>query len=139
MAALMNGPPNPEAIDALREKQNRKYVGGTLIAFKMSSPLEEKPFLVTARVVKDLDDTLQVVVCSMGNDFCKDLTKEPLNGITLLKKDVIPLDKSIDDSTSIGADAAGGAKKKSRRRKANKASKTKRKSRRLKRTTKRRA
>ena len=136
MTSFASGPPNQEAIAALRDKQNRKYAVGTLIAFKMSSSVEEKPFMVTARVVEDLGNKLHVVVCSMGNDFCKDLTKEQLNVIMLYKINVIPLDKSIDDSTSIGAAAAGGAKKKSRRRKANK---TKRKSRRLKRTSKRRA
>ena len=138
--ALFESRPQCEPIKLTpEEKLTHKYVPGTLITFFLNSPLENKPFLVTARVAEDVGNVLHVSICSMGNDFCKNMDKEnPLQLINVPKKNVLHVFMCMPNGQCSAA-AAGGAKKKSRRRKANKASKTKRKSRRLKRTTKRRA
>jgi len=100
---------------------------------------ESEPFEVYARVVEDLADKIQVIVCTPVNNFCKNVTPVNIRGIMIPKKDVLSFKRIIDEPTAIGAEAAGGAKKKSRRRKQRKPSKTKRNTRRPKNTRKRRA
>jgi hypothetical protein len=130
--------PMPEPIRLTnQEKEARKYEIGTRITFFINTSQYDKPFLVTARVVDEVDNNknLFVCICSMGNDFCKNPQKESNMYIKVPKKDVVHVFMCIPNG-QCSVEAAGGAKKKSRRRKA---SKPKRKSMRLKRTSKRRA
>jgi hypothetical protein len=117
----------------------RKYAGGSLITFKAhTSQSPKETFLVYARVVKELDDRLLVVICNEENKFCTEFTNV-IKGIALPKGNVVCLKRNMFADETYAACAAGGAKKKSRRHKQRKPSKTKRKTRRAKRTRKRRA
>ncbi len=138
MSVLIDSRPQPMT-EAIREKLNRKYAPGSLITFKAhTSQSPEKSFLVYARVVEEVGNKLNVVICNDENKFCKEFT----NGIiwvTLPKQNVVCLKRTMFADETCGVAAAGGANKKSRRHKQRKPSKTKRKTRRAKRTRKRRA
>jgi hypothetical protein len=136
--ASFNSPSPSQMSEAMREKLARKYPGGRLITFKGHTSQSPDSFVVYARVVEDLGDSLHVVICNEENDYCDDLTNG-IRAIALHKKDVLSSIINGIESTAVGAPAAGGAKNKSRRHKQMKPSKTKRKTRRAKRTRKRRA
>ena len=131
--------PRPQQMtDAIREKLNRKYAGGSLITFKAHTRQSPEPFLVYARVVEEVENKLNVVICNDENKFCNDFA----NGIiwvTLPKQNVVCLKRTMFANETNASCAAGGAKKKSRHHKPRKPSNTKRKTRRAKRTRKRRA
>lgn len=128
----------PQMTPDMLAKIRRYYPGGRLITFKGHTSQSSDSFVVYARVVQDLGESLHVVICNEENDYCYELTKG-MKEIIIHKKDVLSCIIKGIKSTAVGACAAGGAKKKSRRHKQRKPSKTKRKTRRAKRTRKRRA
>ena len=143
MAAFGSPPPvlidsRPQMSDAMLEKIRRYYAGGSLITFNAKTRLSPETFVVYARVVEDLGDKINVVVCNEENKFCEDFTNG-INGIALPKQNVVCLKRTMFADETYAACAAGGAKKKSRHHKPRKPSNTKRKTRRAKRTRKRRA
>jgi hypothetical protein len=143
MPVIVDSRPPPMS-QAILDKIARKYTPGSLITFNAKTKQSQETFVVYARVVEEVGDSLHIVICNEQNKNCTDFSNGIQAGI-LPKRNVLCLKRTMyacgDPITLEGmaSCAAGGANKKSRRHKQRKPSKTKRKTRRAKRTRKRRA
>lgn len=135
LPVIVDSRPEPMS-QAMQEKLRRTYAPGSLITFNaIISSKPSEPFEVYARVVEEVGESLHVVICNEQNEYCTNFSNGII-GVTLPKRNVVCLKRTMFADNTCASPAAGGAKKKSRR---NKPRKTKRKSRRPKRTRKRRA